>query len=162
MIKVSTRDAAQVGIMSALLIAGKAALSFLPNVEVVTFLIILYTLHFGGKVFFSIFIFIAVEYMIWGFNLWSVMYIYIWPLLALCALIFRSRRDTMFWAVFSAVFGLIFGGLCSLVYIFAGGIKAAVAWWIAGIPFDIIHCISNFVLTMVLYRPLSYVMENIK
>ena len=52
MTKISAKDVTQIGIMSAVLIAGKAALSFLPNVEIVTLLIIVYTLYFGKKVFF--------------------------------------------------------------------------------------------------------------
>ena len=40
MTKISVKDVTQIGIMSAVLIAGKAALSFLPNVEIVTLLII--------------------------------------------------------------------------------------------------------------------------
>ena len=61
MTKISAKDVTQIGIMSAVLIAGKAALSFLPNVEIVTLLIIVYTLYFGKKVFFSIFIFIILD-----------------------------------------------------------------------------------------------------
>ena len=88
MTKISVKDVTQIGIMSAVLIAGKAALSFLPNVEIVTLLIIVYTLYFGKKVFFSIFIFIILDCAVWGFNLWTVMYIYVWPVLAIMVLLF--------------------------------------------------------------------------
>ena len=162
MTKISAKDVTPIGIMSAVLIAGKAALSFLPNVEIVTLLIIVYTLYFGKKVFFSIFIFIILDCAVWGFNLWTVMYIYVWPLLAIMVLLFAKHRETIFWSIISAVFGLAFGGMCSLVYVFTGGLKTALAWWIAGIPFDIIHCISNFILTAVLFRPLTSVMDMVK
>ena len=106
MTKISVKDVTQIGIMSAVLIAGKAALSFLPNVEIVTLLIIVYTLYFGKKVFFSIFIFIILDCAVWGFNLWTVMYIYVWPLLAIMVLLFAKHRETIFWSIISAFCGL--------------------------------------------------------
>lgn len=54
----------------------------------------------------------------------------------------------------------MFGGLCSLVYLGFGGIKTAFAWWIAGIPYDILHGISNFVLMLILYRPIRKVLDR--
>ena len=43
----TVRDVAYIGIMIATLEAAKLSLSFIPNVELVTFLLILYTLAFG-------------------------------------------------------------------------------------------------------------------
>ena len=98
-----------------MLIAGKAAPVILPNVEIVTLLIIVYTLYFGKSIF-SIFIFIILDCAVWGFNLWTVMYIYVWPLLAIMVLLFAKHRETILVDYFSC-FGLAFGGMCSLVYV---------------------------------------------
>lgn len=89
--KISAKDAAEIGIMSATLSAGKFALSFLPNIEIVTLLMILYTIYFGKKAILSAFVFTALECMLWGFGLWVIMYMYIWPLLVWIALIFREK-----------------------------------------------------------------------
>ena len=35
--------------------------------------------------------------------------------------------------------------MCSIPYLFIGGIHTAFAWWVSGIPFDMIHGVSNFV-----------------
>ena len=48
----------------------------------------------------------------------------------------------------------------SIPYLFIGGIHTAVAWWVSGIPFDMIHGVSNFVLMLVLYKPLRRVLEH--
>ena len=82
---------AQIGIMSATLSAGKTALAFMPNIEIVSLLIILYSIYFGKKVILAVYIFIAVECMIWGINIWTLMYIYIWPALSLVSVIFRKK-----------------------------------------------------------------------
>ena len=150
----TVRDVAYIGIMIATLEAAKLSLSFIPNVELVTFLLILYTLAFGKKVLYAAFAFVGVECLIWGMGIWVIMYLYIWPLLCILTLFLKKQRSAWFWAVFSGIYGLMFGGLCSLVYLGFGGIKTAFAWWIAGIPYDILHGISNFVLMLILYLPI--------
>lgn len=50
--------------------------------------------------------------------------------------------------------------MCSIPYLLIGGIHTAVAWWVSGIPFDMIHGISNFVLMLVLYKPLRRVLSE--
>lgn len=47
--KENVRDIARIGVMIALLEAVKNALAFVPNVELVTLFIILFTLFFEGK-----------------------------------------------------------------------------------------------------------------
>lgn len=61
----TVRDVAYIGIMIATLEAAKLSLSFIPNVELVTFLLILYTLAFGKKVLYAAFAFVGVECLIW-------------------------------------------------------------------------------------------------
>lgn len=159
--KISAKNVAEIGIMSATLSAGKFVLSFLPNIEIVTLLLVLYAIYFGRKAILSTFIFIAIECMIWGFGLWVIMYLYVWPCLVCTALIFKEKDNPLFWAVFTGMFGLLFGGLCSFTYFATSGINAGIAWWIAGIPFDIVHGISNFTITLVLFKPLHSVMKRI-
>lgn len=50
--------------------------------------------------------------------------------------------------------------LCSIPCLFIGGIHTVFAWWVSGIPFDMIHGVSNFVLMLVLYKPLRRVLEH--
>ena len=60
----------------------------------------------------------------------------------------------------SGLFGLSFGLLCAIPYIFTSGLYGAFAWWVAGIPWDLVHGISNFVIMLVLYEPMKRVMTN--
>lgn len=152
--RLTVSDISIIGIMVATLEGGKLALSILPNVEIVTLLIILYTLCFGKKIIYAIMTFICIETFLYGFNLWVVMYFYVWPLLALITYLCKKKTGTIFFSFLSAFFGLFFGAFCAIPYIFTSGIAGAFAWWIAGIPFDILHCISNFVLAFVLFKPL--------
>lgn len=157
----NVRDVALMGMMTATLEVSKLALAGIPNVEIISLLVILYSLSFGRKTIYSVCIFVLLECMIWGFGLWTIMYLYAWPLLSIGACALRNIDSLWFWSILSAAFGLMFGGLCALVYLFLGGPKTAFAWWIAGIPFDLVHGVSNFVLMAVLYRPLRRVLHRL-
>ena len=41
-----------------------------------------------------------------------------------------------------------------------GGWNGFPAMWIAGIPYDLLHAISNFITVLLLFRPLSKVMDR--
>ena len=158
--KITVKDIAITGMMIATIEVAKNALAFIPNVELVSLLVILFTLYFGKKILFVIPAFILLEGCIYGFGLWWIMYLYVWPLLALITYIMRKQDSVWVWAIMSGSFGLAFGALCSIPYIVLSGPKAAFAWWVSGIPFDILHCVSNFVLCLVLFNPLSKVMRK--
>lgn len=159
-LKLTLQDVVIIGVMIAALEVGKLVLSGVPNVEVVSLLIILFTLFFGLKVYYAIFVFIAIEGLLYGFGYWWFSYLYVWPLLALLTYLFRRCKSVWFYSAFSGVFGLLFGALCSIVMIFLSGPKAAFGWWVAGIPWDMVHGISNFILMMILYIPLRRVFER--
>lgn len=158
----SVKDIALIGMMTATIEVAKCALSFLPNIELVSFLIILYTLFFGKLIFLAIPVFILLEGCIYGFGLWWIMYLYAWPLLALLTLLFRRQKSPLFWSVLSALFGLFFGALCAIPYLFVSGPRGAFAWWAAGIPFDILHCVSNFFICLLLYTPMRRLLEKLR
>lgn len=155
------KDIVMIGMMVAILEAAKAALMMIPNVELVSFFIILFTLFFGKKIFYALPVFILVEGMIFGFGVWWVMYLYAWPVLALVTWMFRKQESVWIFATISGVFGLMFGALCSIPYFFIGGWQMGFTWWIAGIPYDLIHGVSNFILCMVLFTPLRRVLRKI-
>lgn len=158
--KWNTRDLAELGMMVAALEAGKLALSFLPNVEIVTFLIIMFAMIYGLKSVIAVIVFVGVECLLWPVSLWSIMYLYIWPLLAVLAYLCRGQSSVWFWSIFSALYGFCFGALCAVVYIFTSGVHTAFVWWIAGIPFDLIHGCSNFLIMLMLYRPIRKVFSH--
>ena len=166
----SARDLALMGMMVAVIEACKFVMASLPNIELTSFWLILFTLMIGWKIVFVVPVFILLEGMIYGFGLWWVMYLYAWPILVLITWFLRKQDSVWIFSILSSAFGLCFGLLCAIPYFFIGfvdggvlsGLIAAFNWWIAGIPFDIIHCIANFILMFLLYRPMRDLMDRIK
>ena len=165
--KITVFDIALVALMVAVIEVFKFAMVGLPNIELTSFWLILFSKNFGKKVYFVVPVFVLIEGVIFGFNLWWISYLYTWPLLVLVTRILRENDSKIIWACISAVFGLCFGALCAVPYIFTGtdirsGFTLAFNWWVAGIPWDIAHCIGNFVLMMLLYKPLSEIMLKLQ
>ena len=148
-------------LMGALMFALQVAMSSLPNIHLTAVLIILTAVFFGWHCLFSVAVFIMLEALIWGFGLWWLCYWYLWPALALPAVLLRKNRSAFLWAVLAAIHGLCFGALCSLPYLFIGGRELAFSYWISGLGFDLPHCIGNFTLTLALFRPLYRLMEKL-
>jgi len=149
-------------LMVAIIEVSKVALAQIPNVELTSFWVIMFTLYFGTRIFYVIPVFILIEGMMYGFNLWWIMYLYAWAMLALVVLLLRKMNTAWDWSFVSGLFGLCFGFLCAIPYIFTSGIAGAFAWWVAGIPWDLVHGIANFIIMLVLYKPMKLVMSKMQ
>lgn len=158
--RVTIKDITIMALMVAIIEVCKFALAHIPNVELTSFWIIMFTLYFGKRIFYIIPVFILIEGAVYGIHLWWIMYLYAWPLLAIVTLLLRKMKGAWEWSMVSGIFGLMFGVLCAIPYIFTSGIYGAFAYWVAGIPFDLIHGIANFVIMLVLYTPLNTVMSK--
>ncbi|MBR3356519.1 MAG: hypothetical protein IKG46_01640 [Solobacterium sp.] len=155
-------DLVQIAAMTAVLEAAKFLLNALPNVELVTVLLMVYTVHFGTrKAMCSALLFALLESIWWGISIWTVTYFYVWPLLVIVTAMIPKSESAFMYIVLAAAYGLLFGMLCSLTTLVLSGWKAAVAWWVAGIPYDLIHCVSNGIVAAVLFRPLVHALEKL-
>ena len=158
----TVRDITIMALMVAIIEVSKVALAQVPNVELTSFWIIMFTLYFGPRIFYVIPVFILIEGLMYGFGLWWIMYLYAWPMLAIVVLLLRKMNTAWDWSFVSGLFGLLFGFLCAIPYIFTSGFAGAVAWWIAGIPWDLVHGIANFIIMLVLYKPIKLVMAKMQ
>jgi len=160
--RLTAKDITLMALMVAIIEVSKIALAQIPNVELTSFWIVMFTLYFGAKIFYIIPVFILIEGVVFGFGLWWIMYTYAWPILALVTLIFRKKHEVWDLAIVSGVFGLLFGFFCAIPYIFLSGISSAISWWIVGIPWDLVHGVANFLIMLVLYKPIKFVMLKLK
>jgi energy-coupling factor transport system substrate-specific component len=149
-------------LLGTLIYGAKMAMAALPNIEPVTLLILVYTLVFGKKALYPIYIYVLLEVFTWGLGLWNLNYFYIWLVPFFLALAFRRMESPWGWAILSGAFGLGFGLLCAPVYAVTGGAYYAVSWWISGIPYDVLHCVGNFGMALVLVKPLRKVLGGLQ
>ena len=141
--------------------AAKYGMAALPNIEPVSLMVMLFAVTFGKKAVYPIYLYVLMELLFFGIGIWNIMYLYIWAILALAAWYCRRMESPLGWALLSGSFGLLFGGLCMPVDAAIGGMGYAISKWVSGIPFDIAHCAGNFVISLVLFRPMRKLMEKL-
>ena len=150
----ATRRTVTAALLAALLMVSKFALDGLPNIELVSLLLILYTLEWPGLALPALYAYVFLYGLMNCFGLWWFGQLYIWLPLVGAAWLLRRWDHPLLWAMVSGGYGLSYGALYALSYAAMNGPAAGVAWWITGIPFDLIHGAGNFVAALVLYRPL--------
>lgn len=158
--KLCAKDIATFGMLGGIMFAAKVAMGGIPNIEPVSLLVMVYATVLGKKALYPIYTYVALEYCLYGFHLWSVNYLYIWLILYVVSRTFAEIESPYGWGIISGMFGLFFGLLCTPVYVLSGGLEFALSWWISGIPYDILHGIGNFVLAFVLFNAIRKLLEE--
>ena len=149
------------GILGAILLVGQIALAPLPNIEIVSVLVVLFTLVLGKYVAYTLSVFILLEGLVYGFGLWWFSYLYIWTILAIITFFFRKMESSLGWALICGFYGLLFGTLTSFPTFILSGFAVGVAYILSGIPFDLIHAVANFLLAFLLLPVLRKLLEKL-
>lgn len=155
------KDIAIIGMLCAVIVAAKEAISFLPNIELVTLLIIVTTLVMGKKALFVIYVFVLIEGFLYGFGLHFIYYLYVWLVLFIVTISLKKHTSPLLWAMVSAFYGFTYGSLCSITHFIIGGPASGFAFIVSGIPFDIVHGVANFIIALALFKPLYYIMNKV-
>ena len=123
-----TRSLVTAAFLAAVLVASKFALDGLPNIELVSLLVILYTLEYPRLAVPAVYTYVFVYGLLNGFGIWWFPQLYIWAVLMLFARLMRQNRSVLLWALLSGLFGLCYGALYAVSYaVMNGGIAAGVA-----------------------------------
>ena len=147
--------------LGGLTFGAKFVMSGLPNIEPVSLCLLVFGAVFGYKALYPVFVYVTLEILCFGLGIWNVYYLYVWPMLVLIAIFLRDMQQPLAWALVSGVYGLLFGALCGIADIFIGGFGYAAAKWVSGIPFDLLHCGGNFVIALIMFRPLRTALEKL-
>ena len=172
--RLATIFVARVALMAALLTVGKMAFAAVPNVEVVTVLIMVYGATLGlPYALTATLIFCTVEMAIWPPHTWVLLYYIYWPALALVSSFALRRtnvvKTTVLAVVIAVVGSFLFGLLSACVDTLfcvanlspADLRKYWIAYYLRGVYFDVVHMISNGIIVAVLFVPLVLLVRNV-
>ena len=160
--KLTIRQIALFGVLGALTFGAKVAMSGLPNIEPVSLMVMLFAVVFGWKAIYPMYLYVVMEILLYGINLWNINYLYVWLILMLLALAMRRLKNPLWWAALSGLFGLAFGLLCSPVYMVTmNSVSYGIRWWKMGLPFDVTHAIGNFIISLLLFVPLRKLLTRL-
>ena len=161
--KLNTYDIVLTGILTAILFVQEEALTFIPNVQLTVFLIVLYSKTVGYfRTSIIIFIHVLLDNLVMGsMNVVTFVPMLIgWELIPIiiCTL-GRKVEKPVFLALFSIPIVLIYDFIFALFNYWILDIDL-ITWYTSGIIFDIVLIMSTFLSILWLYTPLKKVIDN--
>ena len=139
-------------LLAVIMFISKLLLEGIPNVHLLGTLITAYTIVYRKDALKPIYIFALLFGLYYGFGAWWVPYLYVWTILwSMVMLLPKNMNPKIAVPVYMAVsglHGLLYGTLYAPVYCLSLGLdfKGMLAWIVAGFSFDLVHCIGNVVL----------------
>lgn len=148
--KLTSRETVVFGILGMMMFVSKVAMEPLPNIHPVGVLTISYTVVYGKKALYPLYVYVLLNGLFAGFAIWWGPYLYIWTILwGAVMLLPKNIPEKILPFVYMCLCGL-HGFLFGILYAPAQAIffglnwQGMVAWIAAGLPFDLIHGIANF------------------
>lgn len=154
--KLNIKEMAVFGMLGALMFASKKLMEFLPNVHLLGVFIIAFTVVYRLKALYPIYIYVVLDGIFSGFNLWWIPYLYIWTLLWGAVMLLPKKlpkkAKPFVYMALCGLHGFLFGILYApaQAIFFRLSFDATLTWIAAGLPFDIVHGISNLVCGMLI------------
>ncbi len=164
--KLTTKELTLFSMLGSLMYASKVIMEALPNIHLLGVLTMAFTLVYRKKALYPIYLYVFLNGLFSGFNTWWIPYLYIWTALwAVTMLLPQNMPQKIKPIVYMSVcalhgfsFGLLYAPFQALV--FGLNAKATLAWIISGLPFDIVHGISNFFCGMLIV-PLTNALKKL-
>jgi len=150
-----------IALLSAIMYVSQVVLSFIPNVNVITLLFVLYIYLVGyRKTTVILVVFTFLMGITYGYGFWLLGYLWIYSILLIVTVIIKKLygAHSLTLSVLGGLFGFLFGFLFAVHNHFFLGIDI-VPYYINGLWFDVIHACSNFIAISLLFTPLY---KNIK
>lgn len=136
-------------LLGTLMFGSKLLMDALPNMHLIAMFITLFTVVFRVKALIPIYIFVFLTGLYGGFGLWWVPYIYVWTILWAVVMILPKNMPkgvaAVVYMIVCGLHGFLYGLLYAPFQALAFGLdfNGMIAWVIAGLPFDVIHGVSN-------------------
>lgn len=148
--RANPKEIAVFGMLGALMYASKMLMEVLPNVHLIGVFVIATTVVYRKKALYPIYIFILLTGLLNGFAMWWIPYIYIWAILWAITMLLpknmKPQKATIIYMVICALHGFLYGTLYApaQAILFGLDFRGMINWIIVGLPYDLIHGVSNF------------------
>ena len=149
--KLKIREIAVFGMLGALMYVSKIAMEFAPNVHLLGVFTMAFTVVYRKKALYPIYTYVLLNGIFCGFATWWIPYLYLWTVLWGVTLLLPKQmpkkvQPFVYMAV-NACHGFLFGTLYAPAQALLYGLsfKGMIAWIVSGLPFDMIHGVSNFI-----------------
>jgi energy-coupling factor transport system substrate-specific component len=157
----SAREITYVAIMSAMLVLGKFALSFIPNVEVVTTLVMVFACCFGYRVLGATVVFCTLDMVLYSFSIdVAISYYIYWNALAFVGATMRKfgAKSTYAYLILAIVGTVSFGFITTGVYCIMYG-TPFLPMYVSGLVFYAVQLVGNIAFMLVGFAGLCKIIK---
>ena len=132
--------------LGAVMYCSKIFMEFLPNVHLLGVFTIAFTLVYRKKALYPIYVYVMLNGLLAGFNMWWIPYLYMWTILWGVTMLLPKNAPKIVYMLVCSAHGFLFGTLYAPAQAMMFGLdfKGTIAWIIAGLPYDCIHGVANF------------------
>lgn len=165
--KLSVKEVVVFAMLGSVMYVSKILMEFLPNVHLLGMFTVTYTIVYRKKALYPLYTYILLNGIFAGFATWWLPYLYIWTVLWGAVMLLPkkipAKAQPIVYMVVCAAHGFLFGTLYApaQALLFGLSFKGMIAWIIAGLPWDMVHGISNFCCG-VLIVPLSKLLKRLE
>ena len=163
--KLTLKEAVIFGMLGAVMYASKLLTELLPNIHLIGVFIVAITVVYRRKALYPIYVFIFLTGLLNGFNMWWIPYLYIWAVLWGAVMLLPKKLPPkaapIIYAIVCSLHGFLYGTIYAPAQALMFGLdfKGMVAWIVAGLPYDAIHGVSNFIGGLILIVPLTSILK---
>ena len=146
----SVREMVVFAMLGTLMFVSKVLMEILPNIHLLGMFTMVFTIVFRKKALIPIYIYVMLNGLFAGFNMWWMPYLYIWTILWGITMLLPKKMplpvQCVVYPIVCGLHGIAFGTLYAPAQALMFGLtfEQMIAWIIAGLPFDAIHCIGDF------------------
>jgi len=165
--KLTIRETAIFGMLGALMYVSKIIMEIAPNVHLLGVFTIAFTVVYRKKALYPIYTYVILNGIFSGFATWWIPYLYLWAVLWAVAMMLPEQMPKkvrpVVYMVVNACHGFLFGTLYAPAQALLYGLsfKGMLAWIVAGLPWDFVHGVSNFICGLLIV-PLVHVLRRLE
>ena len=165
--KLTVRETAVFGMLGALMYASKVLMEVAPNVHLLGVFTIAITVVYRKKALYPIYTYILLNGLFSGFATWWIPYLYLWLVLWGVTMLLPQNMPKkvkpIVYMIVNACHGFLFGTLYApaQAILFGLNFEKTIAWIVAGLPWDFVHGVSNFICGLLIV-PIINVLQRLE
>ena len=138
--------------LGVIMLLSKLLMEALPNFHLLGTLITAYTIVYRKDALKPIYIFVLLSGIVYGFGIWWIPYLYIWSILWVMVMLLPKNMNPKVavpvYMIISGLHGILYGTLYApaQAILFGLDFKGMLAWIASGFSFDVMHCVGNVIL----------------
>jgi hypothetical protein len=159
--KLTIKELVTFSMLSAIMLISKLLLEAIPNFHLLAVFTVAITVVYRKKALYPIYLYVILQGVVAGFNPWWVPHLYLWTVLwGAVMLLPKNMPKGIAAVVYTAVCGL-HGFSYGMLYaptqalFFGLDLEGMITWWVAGLPFDVVHGVHNLLLGLLIMPIIS-------